>query len=236
MMKPVILAVGHNYRNKALKSIRSLIKHNPKMGVESTLISDTHKDISPFHHLISVPGKSNGSFFMEKTLHYRDFLHSTDAEKLVFLDADTHIDASLDGVIWLLNNTSVDIAGCIAPCRNAAGSIYNLPDSYPEINTGVLFVRRTNKTISLFDLWYDLYKEHTSTYHNDQGPFRDALYKSPHIKFHTLSNEYNFRYGFGGQVSGRVKIIHGRSENLPKIADAVNANTMIRSWRRGDLK
>ena len=52
----------------------------------------------------------------------------------------------------------------------------------------------------------------------------------------TLPTEFNFRFGFGGQVRGLVRVLHGRSSNYDRLSNVVNKDTgTIRSWRTGEL-
>jgi hypothetical protein len=100
----------------------------------------------------------------------------------------------------------------------------DVPDAFPEYNTGVILFKNTELVRNLLVDWYELFTSQldaNSISSQDQPSFRYLLYKSD-IRFATLTPEYNCRFTIGAMVSHRVKILHGRTDDYKKIAKEIN--------------
>lgn len=61
----------------------------------------------------------------------------------------------------------------------------------------------------------------------DQPSFREAVFNSE-LKIATLTPEYNCRFIIPTFISGKVKILHGRCDDLSLVAKKTNYKTMPR--------
>jgi hypothetical protein len=148
-------------------------------------------------------------------------------EHTLFLDADTYVVRPIPELFQLLDR--FDIAAKHNSRRRAA-FLEDVPDSFPEYNTGVVAYRRSPEVRAFFQLWLDTYHmqmdeswtHHYRTTRCDEPAFRDALYKSD-LRIATLGDEYNCQVSIG-LLGDYVKILHhhGITEDLDKTEQILN--------------
>ena len=219
-----IVAGGNLYLDEAKKSAESLKNKNPNLS--TSLIADKKIDENAvFDNYIYMPN----TYKSEKLFKINGF-NKSPYDVTLFLDSDTYICSQLEDLFRLVEK--YDLAIAHAPVRNVSSSItalnwygdQNIPDSYPEFNTGVILFRKNQKTTNLFDRWNDIYLKYlseTNTNLPDQASFRDAIYGS-NLLVSTLTPEYNCRYIFPTYVHGEIKILHCRKPMPHKIAKRYN--------------
>jgi hypothetical protein len=232
-----VIASGKGFIRLAQRWQKSACKYHP--DICRVLITDDPHDVAGFSETFIVCSPTHEHFSGDKPRYMRDYLHNTDADNVCFFDADTYICDKLDNVFWMFEHSSVDVMGVVSPRRCVhTPTLQDLPDTFPEMNTGVLFVSNNYRTRMLFDLWVDLYDKHYSAYHSDQIPFRHAMWLTKEdINYQLIPVEYNFRFGFGGQLKGKVKVLHGRTQDMEAVERQVNEeHGMFRSFRRGDVR
>lgn len=221
----IYVAVGEKYIQEALYSVKSLKKVLPK--IHTTIFCNqesTSRNFEPFDRKVTIDNNyvnySNRGY-IEKIRH----MQNPPYKKNIFLDTDTYICYDISELFTMLDR--FDVAGAHAPNRFGNNKYKtNVPESFPEINTGVLVFRKNDLTEALWQTWFEIYqKMPVNLPSRDQPAFREALYFS-NIRLATLTPEYNFRLKMKRKqaVTERVKIIHGRHENLPKVARMINAN------------
>ena len=157
-------------------------------------------------------------------------------QRFLFLDSDTYLCKPVYDIFDILEEYSV--CSTHAPARQTTDmpDNYNIPDAYPEFNTGVFGYTNTSQVFQLFDWWLEEYqKMYDVSGDNDQACLRAAMWKQK-TKAWVLPPEYNYRAGFGGFVSGYVRILHLRSQNIQAAARRVNAETGMRTFARGDIR
>lgn len=156
--------------------------------------------------------------------------------QILFLDSDTVL---LEPVYDIFNILyAYDIVSTHAPARQTTDmpESHGIPDAYCELNTGVFGYRNTSQVRQLFDWWLEYYYAmHGISGDNDQSALRAAMWEQE-TSVWIMPPEYNFRFGFGGFAGSRVKILHGRSENLPKLIEDVNKEKSMRTFQRGSLR
>ncbi len=169
----------------------------------------------------------------------------------LFLDSDTYVCSDLDDLFALLE--VFDLAAVHAPTR-AMHEVDGVPDSFPELNSGVILFRRCAAVDALFSKWAGLFARNLDRLQRDeirwlrpaheqvhvlgdQGAFREALCRSE-VRIATLPPEYNCRFTTPGFVDGPVKILHGRGVDLSEVAARINAVTTWRGYeeRAGRLR
>jgi hypothetical protein len=120
----------------------------------------------------------------------------------------------------------------------------DIPSSFPEFNTGILMLKRSDRVSRLLEHWGSLYRnfleEKPGQSINDQPFFRVAAYYSD-VRIATLTREYNCKFRGQGYLNGRVKVIHGNVELkldpafANKAALALNASTKPRVYIAGTV-
>ncbi|MEQ8925663.1 MAG: glycosyltransferase [Fulvivirga sp.] len=150
-------------------------------------------------------------------------------KRILFLDGDTFLIKNIDELFALLNN--FDLAVAHAPNRWTF-KINEVPDSFPEFNTGVLLLNKNYKIRRLLKNWYNDYKKYLDQKvdfpSKDQPSFRKCLFLSK-IRFSVLTPEYNCRFTMGAMVSHNVKLLHGRTNDFSKIKKSIN-DAPINQW------
>lgn len=150
-------------------------------------------------------------------------------DKYIYLDTDTFICEDFSEVWQWLDY--YDFIATYAPGRVTTGT--TLPIYYPEIHIGMCAFRSSNKIKFLFEDWLNQYKDNQHIYRdNNQGALRDVLHTAYDVRLMILPPEYCFRYKFGGFLSGPCKVLHGRDGDLPKIAEMVNAEKRMRTFKK----
>lgn len=218
------VATGENYRNEVIASVRSLRVHMPHAHV--TLYTDRSVD-GPFDEVVIL--ESPTFSFGDKVAAFERVRY----EKAVFLDTDTYIAAPIDDLFVLLDH--VDFAASTEVARGYWYDAWNIPDSFPEFNTGVVAFRRTPAVTRMLRSWRQLFEEskrwqedHTVSRGNpwDQPPLRKALYDSREVRFAVLPTEYNALRHDGTYLWGRAKIVHGRG-NIATVEKRMNRNPNV---------
>ena len=134
----------------------------------------------------------------------------------LFLDSDACLVHSAQDLFSL--TCFSDLAAVSAPVRHPPGwTDSSVPLLFPELNTGVLLMRRSSLLKSLIQSWLDLYDSlvRSNSQFWDQASFRSVLWSAMHkqnLRFLNLPSEVNLRTT-KPWIAGRglpVQIIHGR--------------------------
>ncbi len=217
-MGVLYVASGEKYLLEAVQSATSLKKYMPQMPV--MLFTDDPKwasaDLGLFTNIRRMPYVSRS--VMDKIFP----LLETPFEKTLFLDTDTYICDSIQDIFDALGN--FDICAAHAPYRFQYP--VPCPDTFPELNTGVIGFKKTNEVMRCLKEWIRIFENQKISNlkpHHDQHSFRQAVYES-NIRFLVLPPEYNYRTicpGFAGKGC-KVKIIHGRNMDMDKVSKRIN--------------
>jgi len=143
-------------------------------------------------------------------------------KNILFLDGDTLLLDKVDDLFKILNQ--FDLAVAHAPNRWTV-KLKQVPDAFPEFNTGVLLLKKNRRIRNLLKKWYNAYKKDLNMGKDfpskDQPAFRKSLFESS-VRFTTLTPEYNCRFSMGAMVSHNVKLLHGRSNDFDYIIENIN--------------
>jgi len=205
------IATGPSFVAEAVGSAESVRAVWPDMPL--ALITDTPPPGGCFDHVEIVAAERNS----------RDkpcLMGRSPFERTIFLDADTYCCAPFPELFDQLDRFELLAAhedGRFSTKFDPdTGEEYfvkvpGIPESFPELNTGVMAFRRTPATVALFDNWIVEYDKALSELsdHHDQPSFRAAIYRSE-VLFAVLPSEYNFRLGCPGKARTQIKVIHGR--------------------------
>lgn len=154
-------------------------------------------------------------------------------ERCLFVDTDTRVCGDLSDGFALLDR--FDFAGQ----HGYGGHHYKvpgLPRSFPEINSGVLFWRKNERTQALFARWRELYdsldqSQETRTW--DQKSLRVALWESD-VRFVDLPPVYNAMPYFPYVLECPLVIAHGRNmKNLERFEARLSESANIRAYVPG---
>lgn len=213
------VAFGQKYLEEALVSAQSVKTHMPDVRI--ALVTDTDKTIlEPIYHSlfnIIINRPSTGAGLQNKV----ESIASSPFEKTIFMDTDTYACAPFDELFDLLDYFD------IAATQEINYSIYpveGVSDAFPEFNIGVVAFR-CSRMRPIFQRWLEIYNEETWQIrgrHYSQPSFRKAIFQS-NCRVATLPHNYNCRYEDGGFVTGKVKILHGRTpQKMQTIAKVMN--------------
>jgi hypothetical protein len=144
-------------------------------------------------------------------------------DRTLMLDVDTYAAADVSEAFRVLD--AFDVAAAHAPKRVAL-PLDDVPDSFPELNTGVIALRRSECVQRLLQSWLAEYDrlvplEPTS---KDQPSFRRALYRATDVRLAVLPPEFNSRFWNAGYYNQPVRILHGwcGTETYERVAAVLN--------------
>jgi hypothetical protein len=149
------------------------------------------------------------------------------------LDTDTMVFGDLKPGFALLDR--FEFAGV-----NLAGGHHyrlpGLPSSFPEINSGVLFWRKSPATLAVFQRWlelYDAYDQSSEARTWDQKSLRMAIWESD-VRFVNLPVSYNLMTYSPAALEGELIVAHGRDrKNLERLHRKVSVSTELRAYVPG---
>jgi len=223
------IATGKKFISEATESAKSLKNVMPDTKIVLWADEMISIDDSPFHtiNLIEEPRYS----FFDKIKP----LCETPFEKTLFVDTDTFFMESVYELIPLLDR--FEFAYCHAPWRICPGEnniLEDVPDSFPEPNSGVIAYRATEKVFETIQNWERIYDKKLNSDDvpdGDQSALRLALWRSQ-LNMTILPPEYNIRTPFPVFVGGNtsVKILHGRNPTLNEAKKRINNKEGIRIY------
>jgi hypothetical protein len=155
-------------------------------------------------------------------------------DRTLFLDVDTHVAVDVCELFRLLD--AFDVAAAHAPLRVTL-PLDDVPDAFPELNTGVIAFRRKESVERLLQTWLDEYGRLTplKPRSKDQLSFRRALYSATDVRLTVLPPEFNLRFWKAGYYNQRVRIVHGWGDPDTHRAVAAALNEPVASRRHRGL-
>lgn len=194
----IYVATGAAYVVEAAASRRQLQLSNP--GLPAAIVTDDPAPPGDWQVVLPLPNPT-------RSLRDKHQMRRSPWVNTIFLDTDTYVAAPLDPVFALL-----DAGFDLAAHQLFEGHDYQLadvPDSFPEFNTGVIAFRRTPAVQALFDAWSEAYAAFHPRVTCDQRSFRHAVYHSG-LRHTVLTPEYNFRPLSTNFGITDLRILHGR--------------------------
>ena len=160
-------------------------------------------------------------------------------DECIFLDSDASLCNPIADIFEVCSG--FDVAAVKAPVRIPPGWCDpNVPKLFPELNTGVLFLRSSEIQSHLVSSWLNLYdflfQNHSQSW--DQASFRSVLWASitrSSLKFYDLPPEVNIRTTkpwFAGRGLPAY-VIHGRFNpaEYPNLLSFLNNDIdRFRTW------
>jgi hypothetical protein len=241
----IYIATGSACVAEALVSAASVTKLMPDLPI--TLFSDRDTADPNIDRVVRIEPDRSRPISATKLTH----IGASPYRETLYLDSDTYVCDKLDELFALLQ--AFDLAAAHSP-RRAMHEVDSVPDSFPELNCGVILFRRCAAVEAMFSQWANAFARNLGLLQRDeirwlhpahervhvlgdQGAFREALYRSQ-VRFATLPPEYNCRFSRPGVVDGPVRILHGRGVDLGDVAARINAITTWRGYeeRAGRLR
>jgi hypothetical protein len=201
-----IITQDPRYVGLLLASAASLKRAMPELPI--TVFSQFAVESPLFEKIVRVEPTQDG--FFDKTRLMRESPYA----RTLFIDADIHVVAPFSELFTLL-----DRFDCAATHEEYVSTDWSqryprpdIPDSFPEFNTGILMLKRSERVDRLLREWGDLYRAFLEAKPgqqiNDQPFFRVAAYYSD-VRLATLTREYNCKFRGQGYLNGKVKVLHG---------------------------
>jgi hypothetical protein len=233
-----IITQNPRYVDLLLISAASLKKAMPDLPI--TAFSQFPVESGLFEKVVRVESTQDG--FYDKSR----LIRNSPYERTLFIDADTFVLEPVPELFALLDHFD-----CAATHEEYLNTDWHnryprtdIPSSFPEFNTGILMLKRSDGMDRMLERWGTLYREFIAKNPgqaiNDQPFFRPAAYESD-VRIATLTREYNCKFRGQGYLNGKVKILHGHVEFtmphdfLEKAAKALNATTRPRVYIAGKV-
>jgi hypothetical protein len=208
----IYMAMGKKYLDEAIFSAHSFRKH---MKWPITIFTDLPEyalDSNVFNEIVSIQQSGPRP--------HRDKLVSmlqSPYDETLFLDTDTYIGASLDDCWSTLKYFDMVVSNDRG-YKDHFPHDTGVPNSFKEVNLGVVFYRKSEKMINTFTSALGVYDELSAkhseipSFSYDQPSFRIAAYYSG-IAIAPLAEEDNCRFATYGKLNGIVRVLHGRLHN-----------------------
>ena len=201
-----IITQNPRYVGLLLNSAVSLKRAMPELPI--TAFSQFPVEHAVFERVIQVEPTRDG--FYDKSRLIQDSPY----DRTLFIDADTYVLEPVPELFTLLDQ--FDCAATHEEYLNTDWhNCYPLPDiplSFPEFNTGILMLKRSDRMTRVLEQWGTLYRQYLDQRPdqpiNDQPFFRVAAYRGD-ARIATLTREYNCKFRGQGYLNGSVKIMHG---------------------------
>jgi hypothetical protein len=233
-----IITQDPRYVGLLLTSAASLKRVMPDLPI--TVFSQFPIESPLFEKVNLVDGAQDGFYDKSRLIRQSPY------ERTLLIDADTYVVEPVSELFALL-----DRFDCAATHEEYLDTDWHnryprpdIPGSFPEFNTGVFLLKRSEHVTRMLENWSDLYleflKRKPGQAINDQPFFRVAAYNAD-VRIATLTREYNCKFRGQGYLNGTVKILHGHvefrmsPEFVSKAAAALNASTRPRVYIAGSV-
>ncbi|PSP72909.1 hypothetical protein BRC86_11250 [Halobacteriales archaeon QS_3_64_16] len=208
-------AKGKTFVEEAVLSAQQVANVMPEVPI--TIVTDREPDAECFEEVLfdtSEFAKRNKPQAMRRTPY----------DRTIYLDTDTYVDEPIDELFDLLEAFELGLrrnksAMHVSEVGNVDPNA-EVPEAFPEFNSGVIPYR---KTAAVWDLLREWERLCLPDHGWDQRSLRPALYDSS-VRFTSIPNRYNCIYRNDNVVSGSIKVFHGplvtRGQNRVALQEA----------------
>jgi lipopolysaccharide biosynthesis glycosyltransferase len=181
------VATGKKYIRSAIRSARSVRKHNPDLPIH--LFANWQACGFDFSHS-SEPFTSVDNIANPHERSKVDYMGRTPFDRTLYLDNDTIVLEDITQLFQLLDRFEIALSHAplrIPPSRLQPWRI-SLPDCFPQFNSGVIVYRNSERVLQLIRDWVNAYQQ--AGFKSDQVTLRELLWLSD-LRIATLPPEYN---------------------------------------------
>jgi hypothetical protein len=180
----VFVAAGQAYARAASKAAFSVRAHAPSLAID--LFTDAPQAAETIFDRVHL---LNGSHRRSKV----DCLHRTRFARTLYLDTDIRVVQDISDIFRVMDRFDIALAHAHARNRRETKAVWriDLPDAFPQINTGVMLFKSSPAVLQLLLEWGQAY--HSAGFKKDQVTLRELLWVSD-LRLHILPPEYNVRY------------------------------------------
>lgn len=196
------VAWGEAHVGVARRSAASVKRHNPR--IDTAIWCHENDDTTGFDHGFVIPkGMKRPKV---------DLLRHSPFEETLYLDNDTLVRADLSSLFDLL--LAYDMCGAQVVLwhrpRHQKRVTMDIPESFPEINAGVLLYRRCDAVDRFVQDWTARFA--ASGMGIDQPTFRETLWLARDLRFYVLPPQFNKRIFEASELiysdQPRARILH----------------------------
>ncbi len=184
------IATGKKYINAAIQSAYSVRKYSPNLPIH--LFADWQssniklkKFPFPFNSIAEIDNPHRRSKI--------EYLSKSPFEQTLYLDSDTKLNDDISTMFQLLERFEMALSHAHWRQSQITNKLWKtqIPNAFPQFNSGVILYRKSKDTLKLFDAWKDAFQ--TANFLQDQITLREILWLSD-IRIATLPPEYNVRF------------------------------------------
>jgi len=227
----VYVAIGEKFVREAEESLRSLRATNPSL--KAMLLTDLDISDPKLWDKLEVDPALNIQTQNKKSCRGKLQMDRAPWDRCLYIDSDTMVVGDLAPGFALLDRFEFlgeQIAG------GHHYQVPGLPESFPEINGGILFWRPTESVKAFFSKWrelYDYYDQSDEAKTWDQKSLRIAMWQSD-VRFGKMPATFNLMPYFPAAFEGKLVIAHGRDrKNLERLHRRVSKSTELRAYVPG---
>jgi lipopolysaccharide biosynthesis glycosyltransferase len=203
----IYITYGKKYVEAAIYSAKSARRHCPDLNIHLFVDAPNYKlfqfekETFPFTSVELIENPHRRSKV--------DCISKTPFDRTLYLDSDTTVAQDIREIFNVLDR--FDIAATQAMHRNSKShrEYWNiqLPNAFPQFNSGVLLFRKTAHVTELLENWSAAFSD--SKLRHDQPTLRELLWLSD-LRLYALPPEYNVRFL-------KYKFIWNKTEAVPMI-------------------
>jgi hypothetical protein len=194
----LFIATGGKYVKAAIRAAHTVINHCPDLPLH--LYSDS-KCCDSYFSKSTLPFTTVGIIENPHSRSKTEFMALTPFDQTLYLDTDTAVSADITDMFRVLERFDIALAhaqhrgaGNLKPWR------IDLPDAFPEFNSGVVLYNSTPAVIQFLHDWGNHFNTdwieagtRNEQLEHDQTTLRELIWLSD-LRIATLPPEYNVRY------------------------------------------
>jgi len=204
------------------KSITSLKKHMDIPVCVVTNVSNIPDASTLFDHVIYIPfNKCPIHRRKRKGMDYHIFkwkyiMPNSPFDKTLHLDADTFIIDKFGEVFDMLDNFDMVTKMSV---HYISKRFPDVPECFPELSGGYMAWNKVTAVDNFFKDVLDLVSQRSGG--TDEPFIRKAMYHS-NVRYTVIQNDYCINYGHPQYAFGKIKMVHGKYENIEDDAKIIN--------------
>jgi len=206
----IYVAANNPWVKEAVYSARHVKRYCKELPI--TLFSNKPVELKYIDNFIKISNNLN-----ERQFKF-NYLWKSPYEYSLYLDSDTQIMCDISEDFKILSKSDIALCHCVNRVSKEVNELVKeypeIPYSFCEFNSGVMFFKKTERFEKFTKLWQELYYRYKKEFKitNDQYSLRVALWNSD-LKIYTLPIEYNLQHVRKREKTHKnikARVIHGR--------------------------